>query len=97
MAARDDVPILEDDPCHELPFEGEPLPSLMAIDADRFKSDHRQEFQGNVIYLGTMSKLLGPGLRLGWAVAPTSLIHRMTQAKQGVDLHTRFLSPDGHS
>jgi 2-aminoadipate transaminase len=55
--------ILEDDAYGELRFEGEPLPSLYALD-DR----------GVVIRSGTVSKILGAGMRLGWLIAPTSLV-----------------------
>ncbi len=44
--------------------------------------------EGNVIYLGTFSKTLAPGLRLGWVVAPVEIIDQLVMAKQGVDLHT---------
>ena len=43
---------------------------------------------GNVIYLSTFSKTLAPGLRLGWVVAPTDVISKIVQLKQGADLHT---------
>jgi 2-aminoadipate transaminase len=88
MAAQANIPILEDDPYHRLRYEGEKLSSLMALDASLYGSDRNQNYQGNVIYLGSFSKLLGPGLRLGWAIAPAYIIRRMVQAKQGVDLHT---------
>jgi 2-aminoadipate transaminase len=88
MAAQANVPILEDDPYHQLRYEGEHLPSLLVLDADQFEPDDTLGHQGNVIYLGSFSKLLGPGLRLGWAIAPADLIRRMVQAKQGADLHT---------
>jgi 2-aminoadipate transaminase len=88
MAARANIPILEDDPYHQLRYEGEHLPSLLALDADQFEPDKTLGYQGNVVYVGSFSKLLGPGLRLGWAIAPADLIRRMIQAKQGADLHT---------
>jgi 2-aminoadipate transaminase len=88
MAAQANVPILEDDPYHQLRYEGEHLPSLLILDAGQFEPDHTLGHQGNVIYVGSFSKLLGPGLRLGWAIAPAELIRRMVQAKQGADLHT---------
>ena len=88
MAAQANVPILEDDPYHQLRYEGEHLPSLLVLDAKQFKPDHALGHQGNVVYIGSFSKLLGPGLRLGWAIAPADLIRRMVQAKQGADLHT---------
>jgi 2-aminoadipate transaminase len=88
MAAQANVPILEDDPYHQLRYDGERLPSLLTMNAKPIQPMGEGGFQGNVIQLGTFSKLLGPGLRLGWAIAPEPLMRRMVQAKQGVDLHT---------
>ena len=48
--------------------------------------------EGNVIYLGTFSKILAPGLRLGWVVADRGVIQQLVRIKQGVDLHTDSLS-----
>jgi 2-aminoadipate transaminase len=45
-------------------------------------------YTGNVIYLGTFSKILAPGIRLAWVIAPPEVIHKLVQAKQGADLHT---------
>jgi 2-aminoadipate transaminase len=47
---------------------------------------------GNVIYLSTFSKILAPGIRLAWAIAPTAVVTKLVQAKQGVDLHTATLN-----
>ncbi|MCI0569757.1 MAG: PLP-dependent aminotransferase family protein [Myxococcaceae bacterium] len=74
------VPILEDDPYGELLFSGEPLPPLAALDE-----------LGVVITLSTFSKTLAPGLRVGWMVAPPSLLKGLTIAKQAADLHTGTL------
>ncbi len=45
-------------------------------------------YSGNVIYLSTFSKILAPGIRLAWVVAPSEVIRKLTLAKQGTDLHT---------
>ena len=80
------VPIVEDDPYGELRYEGEPLPSLAAIDQE---NNRRVDSPfANVIHLGTFSKTLAPGLRLGWIVAAPEVISKLVQLKQGADLHT---------
>ena len=83
------VPIVEDDPYAELRFEGEQLPSLLALEAEQQEGP---AYQGNVIYLGTFSKVLAPGLRIGWVIAPSEVINKLAQSKQGVDLHTASLT-----
>lgn len=93
MADQYGVPIIEDDPYGELRFEGNHLPPLVVLDAEKLNgrahnSDEAGFFRGNVIYLSTFSKTLAPGLRLGWMVAPKSVIRRCVQVKQGMDLHT---------
>lgn len=87
MASRYGIPIVEDDPYSQLRFEGEPLPSLLALENERVYQEG-QPYQGNIIQLNTFSKVLTPGLRLGWIVAPTDVIRRLVLAKQGADLHT---------
>jgi 2-aminoadipate transaminase len=86
------IPIIEDDPYGELRYEGEHLPPLVVLDADRLngRGDGHGNgyFRGNVIYMSTFSKTLAPGLRLGWIVAPLSVIQRCVMAKQGMDLHS---------
>ena len=71
IAARAGVPIVEDDPYGQLRFEGEPLPSLLALAAG---AGGRQHTAGRVIYLSSFSKILAPGLRLAWAVADPQVI-----------------------
>ena len=80
LAQRYQVPILEDDPYGELRYEGTPVPPLKAL--DRY---------GHVLYLSTFSKMLFPGLRLGWLVAPEQVVGRLTMIKQFTDLHTNTL------
>jgi 2-aminoadipate transaminase len=77
------VPVVEDDPYGSLRFEGEPLPPLAAIDA-RSNGGSLE----HVIYLGTFSKILAPGLRLGWVAAKPEVLRYYVQGKQGQDLHT---------
>ena len=92
-ADRYGVPIIEDDPYGELRFEGEHLPPLVVLDAEKCNGSEPPTnghgyFRGNVIYLSTFSKTLAPGLRLGWIVAPVQVLQRCVMAKQGMDLHT---------
>lgn len=76
LARRYDVPILEDDPYGELRFEDEPLPNLFELAPEQ------------VIYGGTFSKIIAPGLRVGWIVAPADALPKLTVAKQTTDLQT---------
>ncbi len=94
LAAEHEVPILEDDPYGPLRFEGEALPSLMALDAERYAENAAKGryLQGNVIRLGTFSKTLAPGLRVAWAVGVPEVVRQFAMAKQGADLHTGALA-----
>lgn len=73
------VPLIEDDPYGELRYEGEALPSLLEMGSD---------LSGPILYVGTFSKVLAPGFRLGWIVGAPPLIKALAQAKQAMDLHT---------
>lgn len=94
LANKYGVPLVEDDPYGALRFEGEHLPPLVALDVD-FQTEEGMNghgfMEGNVIYLGTFSKTLAPGLRLGWVVAPIEVIDQLVMAKQGTDLHSSSL------
>lgn len=81
LAARQRVPIIEDDPYHALRFEGEHLPSLLSLTGQSVD-------EAGVVYIGTFSKTLAPGLRVGWLIGPRVLIGKLAQAKQAMDLHT---------
>ena len=87
LADRYGIPIIEDDPYGQLRYEGEHLPPLIVLDRENLRRDNGYSI-GNVIYLSTFSKTLSPGLRLGWMVAPPSVIAKLVQLKQGSDLHT---------
>jgi 2-aminoadipate transaminase len=87
LADQYSLPIVEDDPYHQLRFEGEALPSLQALDASQQKGGDGYH-AGNVIYFGSFSKTLAPGLRLAWIAAPPEVIAKLVQIKQGADLHT---------
>ena len=87
LADRAGVPIIEDDPYGQLRYEGQNLPSAVVLDS-HLRDDEDQCYRGNVIYLSTFSKILAPGLRLAWVIAPPEVIQKLVQAKQGADLHT---------
>lgn len=86
LADRYGVPIVEDDPYGQLRFEGEHLPSLVWLDS-QYRGD-KGIYTGNVIYLSTFSKLLAPGIRLAWVIAPEQVILKLVQSKQAADLNT---------
>jgi len=85
------VPILEDDPYGQLRYEGDHLPPVVVLD-DEIRAKEVPVYSGNVIYTSTFSKILAPGLRLAWVVAPIDVIKKLVQAKQGCDLHTSTLT-----
>ena len=87
LADRYGVPIVEDDPYGQLRYEGEALPGVAVLDG-RLRGAGDFVYHGNVIYLSTFSKILAPGLRLAWVIAPPEVIRKLTLAKQGTDLHT---------
>lgn len=87
LADRYGVPIIEDDPYGQLRFEGEHLSSVFVLD-NNLQGNTGSTYRGNVIYLSTFSKILAPGIRLAWVVAPPEVIRKLVQAKQGADLHT---------
>jgi 2-aminoadipate transaminase len=82
LAAQHDLAIVEDDPYGELCYEGERSTPLAALDI-AMHGELR-----HVVYLGTLSKLLAPGMRVGWIAAPAAIFDRLVMLKQGMDLHT---------
>ncbi|MBE7536096.1 MAG: PLP-dependent aminotransferase family protein [Anaerolineales bacterium] len=87
IADKYGVPIIEDDPYGQLRYEGEHIPSIVSLDSE-YRGPNGGHYSGNVIYLSTFSKLLAPGLRLGWVVAPPEVIQKLAVTKQAADLHT---------
>ena len=75
-----DLLILEDDPYGALSYDGETPPSIRSLAPER------------TVYMGSFSKVLAPGLRLGYVIAPAALRAKLVQAKQATDLHTATLS-----
>lgn len=83
-----DVPIVEDAAYREL-FYDEPPVSLRGIESTILRrNDQRYEDNGRVLYLGTLSKVMSPGLRVGWIEAPSAVIRGLACLKQGNDLHS---------
>ncbi|VXC02527.1 PLP-dependent aminotransferase family protein [Massilia sp. 9I] len=78
--ARLGLPLIEDDPYGTLSYKGEPMPKMVAMNPD------------GVIYMGSFSKVLTPGIRLGYVCAPLPLVRRLELAKQAADLHTAQLT-----
>jgi 2-aminoadipate transaminase len=83
VARERELLILEDNPYGLLRYEGEPLPTLYSLDTEALGRGGGADL---VIYLGTFSKILSPGLRLGWAVAPRPVLEKLNLGKQGADL-----------
>ncbi|MGP6088762.1 aminotransferase-like domain-containing protein [Antarctobacter jejuensis] len=79
--------LVEDDPYGHLYYDGTPLPRILDLSADG-----SAPYTGPVIYLGTVSKILAPGLRVGWAIAAPEIIAAMTKAKQSSDMFTSGLT-----
>jgi 2-aminoadipate transaminase len=77
LASQFDVLIIEDDPYGLLRYEGEFVPPIKSFDEDR-----------RVVYLGSFSKILAPGFRVGWMSAPPVLMRKAVLAKQAQDLCT---------
>jgi 2-aminoadipate transaminase len=80
IASERELLVLEDNPYGLLRYEGTPLPTLRSLD-DEF-----------IIYAGTFSKILSPGVRLGWTVAPAPVLAKMTVGKQASDLCSSSIS-----
>jgi len=81
LAARYAVPLVEDDPYSTLQFEGEPVPPIKAYDEAGF-----------VFYLGSFSKMLAPAVRLGWIVAPSEFVPKVTVVRESFDLESSTLT-----
>lgn len=81
LAKKYGVMILEDNPYGELRYFGENVPAIKSLDTD-----------GIVMYAGSFSKVISPGMRVGWCVAPNPIIQKMVVCKQGQDVHTNMWS-----
>jgi DNA-binding transcriptional MocR family regulator len=84
---RFDIPLLEDAAYHALRYDGEAVPSLQALDVVRTGSID----QSRVIFAGTFSKIIAPGLRTGWVCAAQPIVRKLILARQACDLHGSLL------
>ncbi|MCX6657281.1 MAG: PLP-dependent aminotransferase family protein, partial [Euryarchaeota archaeon] len=80
LASEYDFIVLEDDPYGDLRYEGDPIPPLKHWDDE-----------GRVVYISTFSKILAPGLRVGWVVADPEILKKLIIAKQSADVCTNVL------
>jgi 2-aminoadipate transaminase len=80
FARRAGFPVIEDDPYGALDYAGAPLPTMLSMAPD------------HIVHLGSFSKVLSPGMRVGYIIAPEELHFKLVQAKQATDLHTPSLT-----
>jgi len=82
--------LIEDDPYGMLHYDGEPLlPRMIELSA---RACPGEAYKGPVVYVGTLSKEIAPGLRVGWVIATPQMIEALTMAKQGSDMCTSGLA-----
>lgn len=81
IAKKYGVMIIEDNPYGDLRYEGEYIPCIKSLDED-----------GIVIYAGSFSKVISPGMRVGWCIAPSEVVQKLVVCKQGQDVHTNIWS-----
>lgn len=81
LAKKYGVLIIEDNPYGEIRFSGENIPNIKSLDTD-----------GLVVYAGSFSKILSPGLRVGYAIGNKTVVSKLTVCKQTSDVHTNILS-----
>jgi 2-aminoadipate transaminase len=82
LSVQHQIPVVEDDPYGDLYFGEAPPPSLLAL------SEHVPGSRDLLIHCGSLSKVLSPGLRVGWMIAPPELLAKATMCKQFSDAHT---------
>lgn len=88
LAAELDIPVIEDAAYAMLRFEGGAMPPILALEIQRRGSIEN----ARVVYCGTFSKVLSPGLRVGWIAGPKALIRRLVLVKQASDLNSATIN-----
>ena len=88
LAAELDIPIIEDAAYAMLRFAGEPVPPILALEVKRRDSIEK----ARAVYCGTFSKVLSPGLRVGWIAGPKALVQRLVLIKQASDLNSATIN-----
>lgn len=87
ISSKFGIPVVEDDPYSLTAFSGDKISTLKSMDRN-----------GNVLYISSLSKIVASGLRIGWIIGPTSVIERLSDAKQQVDFghssYTQWISND---
>ncbi|MBQ1545760.1 MAG: PLP-dependent aminotransferase family protein [Clostridia bacterium] len=81
IACKHNVMVLEDNPYGDLRVSGEDVPTIKSMDTE-----------GRVVYAGTFSKVISPGIRVGYVVGPAEVIAKMTVGKQTEDVHTAMFA-----
>nr|WP_279480982.1 PLP-dependent aminotransferase family protein [Aureimonas sp. SK2] len=84
LAAELDIAVIEDAAYQALRYEGQPVPPIVALDCARSGSLD----EARTIYCGSFSKILAPGLRMGWICAPRRIVEKLVLMKQAADLHS---------
>ena len=79
LCREHNVIILEDNPYGDLRFAGEDVPSIKSLDTE-----------GVVVYAGSFSKVISPGMRVGYAIGPKAVLQKMVVCKQGEDVHSNM-------
>lgn len=87
LACDLDTILVEDDPYEVLRFDGEPLPSLLSLD-----TQDRPIAEARTVYLGTFSKSIAPGLRVGWLAGPQIVVEKLALLQQTEDLQASSLA-----